>query len=176
MESKGKRSEPGDQKSQASAVWSSILKAGVRAQRLIPGAICVGGTASALYAGHRISLDTDHVLADLREHFDQVRAILEADQEWKTARVQPDVMLHRHIDTNTWTAAAIDSVLDRGDLPDWQNLFSEVSESLEVAERVLRVASRRSPDGASIVAIRLVERLHPELQKLQIPVVPHPAR
>jgi hypothetical protein len=83
-------------------------------------------------------------------------------------------VLHRHIDTNTWTAAAIDSVLDRGDLPDWQKLFSGVNESLEVAKRVLMVASRRSPDGASIIASKLVERLHPELKRLQFSTVPHP--
>lgn len=93
MQSKAKRSEPGGHKAQASDLWSRILKAGVHAQRLIPEAICVGGTASALYAAHRISLDTDHVLSGLREHFDQVRATLEADPEWKTARVQPPVLI-----------------------------------------------------------------------------------
>lgn len=85
-------------------------------------------------------------------------------------------MLHRHLDTNTWTAAAIDSVLERGDLPDWQKLFSEVRESLEISQRVLMVASHRSPDGASIVATRLVQRLHPKLRKPQFSAVPRPTR
>jgi hypothetical protein len=80
------------------AEWSSILKAGVQAQRLVPGAVCVGGTAAALYAGHRISHDTDHVLPRLRESFEDVRAFLEAQPEWKTARVTPPVLILGSID------------------------------------------------------------------------------
>jgi hypothetical protein len=76
-----------------SAEWSAILKAGVQAQRLVPGAICVGGTAAALYAGHRISHDTDHVLSTLRDRFQEVRAQLETRPEWKTARVNPPVLI-----------------------------------------------------------------------------------
>ena len=30
---------------------------------------------------------------------------------------------HRHINDKTWTVAALDSLLERGDLPDWQELF-----------------------------------------------------
>jgi hypothetical protein len=82
-----------------SGEWSSILKAGVQAQRLVPGAICVGGTAAALYAGHRISHDTDHVLSALRDHFQEVREQLETQPEWKTARVNPPVLILGSIDT-----------------------------------------------------------------------------
>lgn len=73
--------------------WAGILKAGVHAQRLVPGAVCVGGTAAALYARHRISYDTDHLLPALRDHFQEVRAQLEAQPEWKTARVTPPVLI-----------------------------------------------------------------------------------
>ena len=76
-----------------SAEWTRILKAGVQAQRLVPGAICVGGTAAALYAGHRISRDTDHVVLALREHFEEIRARLENQPEWRTARVTPPVLI-----------------------------------------------------------------------------------
>ncbi len=75
------------------AGWAGILKAGVHAQRLVPGAVCVGGTAAALYAGHRVSQDTDHLLPALRDHFEEVRARLEAQPEWKTARVSPPVLI-----------------------------------------------------------------------------------
>mgnify|MGYP007080472276 CR=1 FL=1 len=73
--------------------WAGILRAGVQAQRLVPGAVCVGGTAAALYAGHRVSLDTDHLLTELRDHFEDVRARLEAQPGWKTARVNPPVLI-----------------------------------------------------------------------------------
>src|SRR6266487_335980 len=76
-----------------SAEWSRVLAAGVQAQRLVPGAVCVGGTAAALYAGHRVSYDTDHLLSGLRDHFEEIRAHLEAQREWKTARVTPPVLI-----------------------------------------------------------------------------------
>src|SRR4051812_4915295 len=73
--------------------WSKILHAGVQAQKLVPGAVCVGGTAAALYAGHRISYDTDHLLATLRDRFQEIRATLEACPDWHTARVTPPVLI-----------------------------------------------------------------------------------
>jgi len=76
-----------------SAEWGGILKAGVQAQRLVPGAVCVGGTAAALYAGHRVSQDTDHLLPGLRDSFAEVRARLEAQPDWKTSRVTPPVLI-----------------------------------------------------------------------------------
>jgi len=82
---------PGD--AMRSTEWVRILEAGVQAQRLVPGAICVGGTAAALYAGHRISHDTDHLLSALRDHFEDVREQLENQPAWKTARVSPPVLI-----------------------------------------------------------------------------------
>jgi hypothetical protein len=58
--------------------WQHLLAAERRLQALVPGATLVGGTAVALHLHHRLSLDGDHVLADLRERFDEVLASLEA--------------------------------------------------------------------------------------------------
>lgn len=68
--------------------WERLLSAERHVQHLVPGAVLVGETASALHAGHRTSLDGDHVLADLRDRFDQVLADLEAVAGWKTDRIQ----------------------------------------------------------------------------------------
>ena len=46
--------------------WERVLSSAARLQRILPEAVLVGGTASALYARHRFSRDADHVLADLR--------------------------------------------------------------------------------------------------------------
>lgn len=54
--------------------WERVLAAAVRLQQAFPGAVLVGGTASALYAGHRLSVDADHVLTDLCHRFDSVLA------------------------------------------------------------------------------------------------------
>ena len=56
---------------------------------MVPDAVLVGGSAAALYAGHRDSYDHDHVLPDLRERFDVVLEALESEGEWVTNRVVP---------------------------------------------------------------------------------------
>ena len=49
-------------------------------------------------------------------------------------------MIHRHIHDKTWTIAAIDSLLERGDLPDWQNL----AHHLRAGDRELTARLRKS--------------------------------
>jgi hypothetical protein len=71
-------------------------------------------------------------------------------------------MQHRHINTSEWTAAAVDSVLERGDLPDWRELFAAVHQNPEIAKLVLRVATEHDLGGASILAKTLVERIGKE--------------
>lgn len=78
--------------------WSDVLAAAVRLQQLVPDAVLVGGSASALHAGHRISLDDDHVLTDLRERFDDVLEHLERDDGWRTARVNRPVLVLGSLD------------------------------------------------------------------------------
>ena len=68
--------------------WDLVLSSAAQLQRILPDAILVGGTASAIYAEHRFSRDADHVLTDLRQRFDEVLAELESVAGWKTARVK----------------------------------------------------------------------------------------
>ncbi|HVU64393.1 MAG TPA: hypothetical protein VHC70_10480 [Phycisphaerales bacterium] len=77
----------------SAASWDAVLAAGVAAQRLVPGSIAVGGAAAALYAHHRFSQDTDHLVPGLVTRFDSVRESLEASPSWKTARVQAPVLI-----------------------------------------------------------------------------------
>ena len=78
--------------------WEKLLAAERHLQALVPGAVLVGGTAAALHAEHRRSLDGDHVLEDLRGHFDEVLARLEGVAGWHTARVQPPVLILGRLD------------------------------------------------------------------------------
>src|SRR5262245_50533442 len=72
--------------------WERLLSTERHLQYLVPGTILVGETAASLHAGYRVSLDGDHVLADLRERFDQVLTDLEAAAGWKTDRIQRSVL------------------------------------------------------------------------------------
>jgi hypothetical protein len=68
--------------------WDQVLTSLCHLQRVFPDAVVVGGTASVLYAGHRVSFDHDHVLSDLRSRFDEVLTDLEAVSGWETERVR----------------------------------------------------------------------------------------
>lgn len=78
--------------------WERVLSAAARLQRLLPEAVLVGGTASALYAAHRLSTDADHVLTDLRGRFDEVLEQLESVAGWTTARVRRPVQILGSLD------------------------------------------------------------------------------
>lgn len=73
--------------------WERLLAAERHLQALVPGTVLVGGTAAALHAGHRISLDGDHVLADLKDRFDEILAGVEAAAGWQTSRVRRPVLI-----------------------------------------------------------------------------------
>jgi hypothetical protein len=66
-----------------------VLEKAAQLQALVPGAVLVGGSAAALHAHHRQSLDHDHVVADLAERFDSILEHLEALGDWSTAKAQP---------------------------------------------------------------------------------------
>lgn len=78
--------------------WELVLSSAARLQRILPDAVLVGGTASAIHAEHRFSRDADHVLTDLRSRFDEVLKELESVAGWKTARVQRPVQILGSLD------------------------------------------------------------------------------
>lgn len=65
-----------------------VLQKAAELQEVVPGAVLVGGSAAALHAHHRKSLDHDHVLADLAERFDAILENLEALGGWSMSRAQ----------------------------------------------------------------------------------------
>jgi hypothetical protein len=73
--------------------WERLLAAERHLQQLIPGTVLVGGTAAGLHAGHRASLDGDHVLTDLWARFDDVLASLETAEGWQTERIARSVLI-----------------------------------------------------------------------------------
>lgn len=78
--------------------WERLLAAERHLQALVPAAVLVGGSAAALHAKHRVSVDGDHVLEDLRERFDEVLQTLEAAAGWQTERIQRPVLILGQLD------------------------------------------------------------------------------
>lgn len=76
----------------------AVFTAAARLQELVPDAILIGGSAAAHHAGHRVSLDDDHVVEDLRGRFDQVLAALEETDGWVTARTRRPVLILGRLD------------------------------------------------------------------------------
>ena len=73
--------------------WEDVISNIARVNLILPEAIIVGGTASALYAEHRTSNDTDFVVKDLKERFDEILSTLESVSGWKTNRIKPPVLI-----------------------------------------------------------------------------------
>jgi len=67
-------------------------------------------------------------------------------------------MQHRHLAADVgWSKAAIDSVLERGDLADWRELFAAATQDSSLAASVIEVAEQH-PTSASALAIYLAEQ------------------
>lgn len=64
---------------------TELLASAARLQALVPDAVLVGGTAAAIHAGHRISFDHDHVVADLSSRYAEVLEAVEASDGWVTS-------------------------------------------------------------------------------------------
>jgi len=76
----------------------ALLESAAHLQRLVPGAVLVGGTAAILYADHRESRDHDHVVADLADRFEMVLEAVEGDEGWATNRVTPGKVILGNLD------------------------------------------------------------------------------
>ncbi len=76
--------------------FRALLESAAHLQRLVPGAVMVGGAAVILYADHRES--HDHVLADLADRFEMVLEAVEEDEGWATNRVTPGKVILGNLD------------------------------------------------------------------------------
>ncbi len=170
--------------------WEIVLSSAAHLQRIFPEAVLVGGTAAAIYAGHRLSADADHVMTDLRARFDQVLAQLESVAGWKTARVQSPVQILGRLDG---IETGIRQLIREQPLETRQIEIGDYRITLPTAEEMLRIkavlilkrnATRDYLDFAALAehlgsdqaleALRSFDDLYPQptgesaLQQLQI--------
>ena len=66
--------------------WETLLAHAAMLQTKIPGAVLVGGTAAAVHAKHRFSLDHDHVIQNLGQNYAAAMRSLESIVGWRTER------------------------------------------------------------------------------------------
>ena len=76
--------------------WERLISTQLVFQARFPEVVLVGGTAAALHVQHRISVDADHVLRDLKSRFAEILKALEGEAGWRTKRVEPPVMILGH--------------------------------------------------------------------------------
>lgn len=76
--------------------WERLLSAQVVFQSHFPESVLTGGTAAALHAKHRISIDADYVLPDLKKRFAEILAQVEQEAGWSTKKLEPPVLILGH--------------------------------------------------------------------------------
>lgn len=75
----------------------------------------------------------------------------------------------RNLDSATWNEATIRSVIERGDLPQWKEMFAAGAADPAVAEKIVRVA--KLPEGTPIDECSPPEVLASILAPLKFPAV-----
>src|SRR5260370_10609891 len=132
--------------------WEGLLEDAALLQTKLPGAVLVGGTAAAVHAHNRISMDNDQVIKDLSKHYDTAIAALESIVGWRTKRRITGKLVLGEINgidaglRNQRRSAPLETVTL--DLPGGRNL------NLPTVEESLRIK-------ASLVVHRNATRVYP---------------
>ena len=77
-------------------------------------------------------------------------------------------MRHRNITTQQWTRMAIDSLFERGTLPDWQEFARALRDDAELARHTLFMCERHFNEGSAALARTLAEYFHQELSSQEL--------
>jgi DNA-binding XRE family transcriptional regulator len=72
-------------------------------------------------------------------------------------------MKHRNINTEEWSRMAIDSLFERGQLPDWREFADALRGDVELARETLFMCERHENKGSAALARTLAEHFHPGL-------------
>lgn len=72
-------------------------------------------------------------------------------------------MEHRNLTTQAWSRMAIDSLFDRGVLPDWKEFAQALRTDEALARETLLMCTRHQERGSAELARVLVEHFYPQL-------------
>ncbi len=96
--------------------WEAVLSSAAHLQRILPDAVLVGGTASAMHAAHRRSIAADHTVDDLRGRFDailaQYKGLVPRWQDWNNVRATCGAVAVRLFQKVDRTFCAADYAVD----------------------------------------------------------------
>lgn len=76
--------------------WERLISAQLLFQSHFPECVLVGGTAAALHAQHRVSVDANYVHTNLKKHFGEILKQVENEAGWRTNRIEPPVLILGH--------------------------------------------------------------------------------
>ena len=116
--------------------WEDLLSSAARLQEIIPEAVLVGGTAVSLYARHRMSFDADHVVADLRDRFEEVLSELESVSGWETSRIKTPVLILGKLDG---IDTGVRQLIRKAPLETETVMFGNIKLVLPTMEEILRI-------------------------------------
>jgi hypothetical protein len=72
-------------------------------------------------------------------------------------------MKHRNITTEDWSKMAIDSLFDRGALPDWKRFVASLEKDKLIANETLLVCSYHQNTDSVKLALTFLEKFYPEM-------------
>lgn len=73
-------------------------------------------------------------------------------------------MRHRNLNTEDWSRMAIDSLFDRGALPDWREFAQALRGDAQLAKETLHMCDRHADRGSAELARVLIEHFHPRMK------------
>ncbi len=72
-------------------------------------------------------------------------------------------MKHRNLNTEEWTRTAIDSLFDRGKLPDWREFIARLKTDKTLAEKTLYMCQHHKNHDSAKLAMVFLEKFYPNL-------------
>jgi hypothetical protein len=142
--------------------FEEVLEAAARLQEIVPEAVLVGGSAAAHHAGHRVSLDDDHALGDLKRRFDEVLDALERTEGWVTSRIRRPVLILGNLDG---VETGIRQLIRRRPLEVERVTVGNRPLTVPTLEEILRIKAwlvlRRNATRDYLDVVALAERMGP---------------
>ncbi len=72
-------------------------------------------------------------------------------------------MKHRNLNTEDWSRMAIDSLFERGTLPDWREFVEALKKDETLAKETLYMCQTHQNKDSAKLAFVFVEEFYPEL-------------